>query len=82
MAQREIAGESRFSLACNADLTVDLLPVIAEARQLAASNPDRICEIVGDEFRLTEAGKPFARSIAAVFDSYLATGKGRHSIAV
>mgnify|MGYP000867925398 FL=1 len=56
--------------------------VIGEARQFAASNPDRICEIVGDEFRLTEAGKPFARSIAAVFDSYLATGKGRHSIAV
>ncbi|WP_147179983.1 oxygen-independent coproporphyrinogen III oxidase [Ciceribacter naphthalenivorans] len=56
--------------------------VIAEARQYAASNPDAICEIVGEEFRLTEAGKPFARSVAAVFDSYLATGKGRHSIAV
>jgi len=56
--------------------------VIAEARQYAASNPDGICEIVADEFRLTEAGKPFARSVAAVFDSYLATGKGRHSIAV
>ena len=33
VAQREIAGESRFSLACNADLTVDLLPLIAEARR-------------------------------------------------
>lgn len=56
--------------------------VIAEARQYVASNPDGICEIVADQFRITETGKPFTRSIAAVFDSYLSTGKGRHSIAV
>ncbi len=56
--------------------------VIAEARAFCAGNSDGICEIAGDDFRLTEAGKPFARSVAAVFDSYLANGKGRHSIAV
>ncbi len=56
--------------------------VIAEAREFCARNGDGICEIVNDDFRLTEAGKPFARSVAAVFDSYLANGKGRHSVAV
>ncbi len=33
-------------------------------------------------FVITEIGRPFARTIAAVFDSYLSNGKGRHSIAV
>ncbi|CAH0341008.1 oxygen-independent coproporphyrinogen III oxidase [Rhizobium sp. CECT 9324] len=56
--------------------------VIAEARQFAGNNRDGICEIAGDEFRLTETGRPFARTVAAVFDSYLSNGKGRHSIAV
>ena len=32
--------------------------------------------------RAVDAGRPFARTIAAVFDSYLSNGKGRHSIAV
>jgi len=56
--------------------------VISEAKFFATGNRDGICEIDGDEFRITEAGRPFARSVAAVFDSYLASGKGRHSIAV
>ncbi len=56
--------------------------VVAEARQFAASNSDRLVEINGDEFVLTERGKPFARTVAATFDAYLSNGKGRHSIAV
>ncbi len=56
--------------------------VVAEARQFAASNSDRLVEIEGDEFVLTERGKPFARTVAATFDAYLSNGKGRHSIAV
>ena len=56
--------------------------VIAEAQLFAASNRDGLCEIDGDEFRLTETGKPFARTVAARFDTYLSNGKGRHSIAV
>jgi oxygen-independent coproporphyrinogen-3 oxidase len=31
---------------------------------------------------MTEKGRPFVRSIAAAFDSYLSTGKARHSLAV
>lgn len=56
--------------------------IVAEARAFAQSNQDRICLIEDDRFVITEAGRPFARTIAAVFDSYLSNGKGRHSIAV
>jgi len=56
--------------------------IFAEARAFAQSNQDRICLIEDDRFVITDAGRPFARTIAAVFDSYLSTGKGRHSIAV
>ncbi|WP_377275107.1 oxygen-independent coproporphyrinogen III oxidase [Rhizobium sp. R86522] len=56
--------------------------IAAEAKSFALSNQDRICLIEGDRFVITDAGRPFARTIAAVFDSYLANGKGRHSIAV
>lgn len=56
--------------------------VIAEARLFAAANQDGICQIDAAKLVLTDLGKPFARSVAAVFDSYLSTGKGRHSIAV
>ena len=56
--------------------------IVAEARAFAQSNQDDICRIEGDRFVITEAGRPFARTIAAVFDGYLSSGKGRHSIAV
>jgi oxygen-independent coproporphyrinogen-3 oxidase len=56
--------------------------IIAEAKLFAAQNSDGIVQIKGQVFSLTEAGKPFARTVAAVFDSYLSTGKGRHSVAV
>lgn len=56
--------------------------VIEEARQFAASNSDGICEIVDGNFVVTDLGRPFARTIAAVFDDYLGNGKGRHSVAV
>ncbi len=56
--------------------------IVAEARAFAQSNQDDICRLDGDRFIITEVGRPFARTIAAVFDSYLANGKGRHSIAV
>nr|WP_316654594.1 oxygen-independent coproporphyrinogen III oxidase [uncultured Gellertiella sp.] len=56
--------------------------VIAEARVFAAGDRDgiAICDSAG--FTLSETGRAFARVAAAVFDSYLANGKGRHSIAV
>ena len=56
--------------------------VIFEARQFVASNPDHLAEISDGMFQLTDAGRLFARSVAANFDSYLSNGKGRHSMAV
>jgi oxygen-independent coproporphyrinogen III oxidase len=55
--------------------------VIAEARVAARDLPE-VCRLDGDDFLLTDDGRPFARSVAAVFDAYLANGKGRHSLAV
>jgi oxygen-independent coproporphyrinogen III oxidase len=56
--------------------------IIAEARAYARSNRDDICSVSDQGFRITPAGRPFARTIAAAFDRYLDTGRGRHSIAV
>jgi oxygen-independent coproporphyrinogen-3 oxidase len=55
---------------------------IAEARQFAEGDRDGLVQLEGGVFQLTEAGKPFARSIAATFDTYLSNGRGRHSVAV
>jgi len=54
----------------------------AEATGFAAADRDGLCRIEGDRFVLTAAGRPFARTVAAVFDAHLASGRGRHSIAV
>ncbi|MET3584982.1 oxygen-independent coproporphyrinogen-3 oxidase [Pseudorhizobium tarimense] len=56
--------------------------VIGEARQYARLNTDGICGCDVHGFWLTDSGKPFARSVAAVFYRYLQSGVGRHSIAV
>lgn len=56
--------------------------VVAEAVHFARGERDGLVLLSGDRFILTEAGKPFARSIAAAFDTYLANGHGRHSVAV
>lgn len=56
--------------------------VIREAKEFAAADRDGLVQIDSTGFRLTEKGKPFARVAAARFDTYLANGKGRHSVAV
>lgn len=56
--------------------------LIAEARTFARSNPDDICRVGNASFTITPEGRPFTRTIAAVFDRYLENGRGRHSIAV
>jgi oxygen-independent coproporphyrinogen-3 oxidase len=75
----------RFELSFDslrAEFGSDAEVIVGEARSFVASNQDNICRLEGDRFTITETGRPFARTIAAVFDSYLANGKGRHSIAV
>jgi oxygen-independent coproporphyrinogen-3 oxidase len=34
------------------------------------------------QFRMTEHGRPFVRSVAARFDTYFGQGAARHSLAV
>lgn len=53
-----------------------------EAQQFAAGDRDGIVRLDAGIFAITEAGKPFVRNIAAIFDSYLGNGRGRHSVAV
>ncbi|WP_321505653.1 oxygen-independent coproporphyrinogen III oxidase [Breoghania sp.] len=43
---------------------------------------DGLAVIEGWTVRVTDAGKPFVRVAAAAFDSYLANGSARHSVAV
>ncbi|HNB27079.1 MAG TPA: oxygen-independent coproporphyrinogen III oxidase [Alphaproteobacteria bacterium] len=43
---------------------------------------DGLVELDGERVRITEPGRPLARLVAACFDSYLETGKARHSKAV
>ena len=54
----------------------------SEALQFVASDRDSLSRIEGDRFMLSATGRPFARTVAAVFDAHLASGRGRHSIAV
>ncbi|MBD9495232.1 oxygen-independent coproporphyrinogen III oxidase [Ensifer sp. ENS01] len=56
--------------------------VIEEARLFRARDVDGLTTIENGVFRLTERGRPFARSVAATFDAYLGNGRGRHSVAV
>lgn len=58
------------------------LPAVEEAQQFAEGDRDGLVHLEAGRFALTETGKPFARSIAATFDTYLSTGRGRHSLAV
>ena len=75
------------------DLTVDLAEqarlfgaaagVFApELSELKAMAEDGLVELEEDRVRVTETGRPFLRSVCALFDSYLTTGKGRHAQAV
>lgn len=54
--------------------------IVAECQALAAS--DRNVVVTDGRLEIREEARPFVRSIAAHFDTYLATGRGRHSIAV
>ena len=71
---------------CFADLAARypafLAAVRAEAIGFVAADRDGLCRLEGERFLVTAAGRPFARIVAAIFDAHLASGRGRHSIAV
>ncbi|MBL6941095.1 MAG: oxygen-independent coproporphyrinogen III oxidase [Rhodospirillales bacterium] len=75
------------------DLSVDLDEVcdkfsvskatfVPEMEKLAPLAEDAIITIIGNTITVTETGRPFVRLVAAAFDAYLDSGKGRHSRAV
>lgn len=56
--------------------------ILAEAETIVAADADHLVERTADGFRVTDRGRPFVRSIAARFDTYLANGKATHSSGV
>ncbi len=56
--------------------------VLLEAEDLLESDRDRLLEKTPDGFKLTPRGVPFARSIAACFDSYLGETEAKFSVGV
>ena len=53
-----------------------------ERSRLDGMAGDGLVEIDGATIRVTEQGRPLVRSVCAVFDTYLQSGRGRHSAAV
>lgn len=57
-------------------------PIVTEMTYAAQGDEDGVVWFDGHTFSITELGRPFVRSVAATFDTYLASGVGRHSVAV
>jgi oxygen-independent coproporphyrinogen-3 oxidase len=53
-----------------------------EFEQLTAAAADGLVELTPPRIRITEQGRPFLRTVCAVFDSYLPANKARHSRAL
>ncbi len=75
------------------DLAVDLEEIAAAHGRSAADFADEIAALApfvadgavvvdGSRIAVTEAGRPLVRTVCAVFDTYLASGAGRHSRAI
>lgn len=56
--------------------------LMSEAEAIALTDDDNLVEMRDGVFSVTERGRPFVRTIAARFDSYLGQGAARHSSAV
>jgi oxygen-independent coproporphyrinogen-3 oxidase len=56
--------------------------LMREAEATALIDADGLTEMQDGAFVVTEKGRPFVRTIAARFDTYLGTGTARHSAAV
>lgn len=58
------------------------LPVVEEAESLVESDSDKLVERTADGFIVTDRGRPFVRSIAACFDSYLGSTQAQYSAGI
>ena len=71
------------TIMCRMALDLGLGDDFAEERwALAALAADGLITWDGRRLAVTEAGQPYLRAVAAVFDIYLGSGRGRHSKAV
>ena len=72
-----------FSESALAGAAPDLRRALAaEARAILAEDAYDFLQPTPDGFRVTEAGRPFLRTIAARFDAYLPKRTAKHSLAV
>lgn len=93
----ELSAEDRMRgwvierLMCDFAVSVDELrrrfgesagPIATEMACAAQFDPDGMVSFDGRTFAVTELGRPFVRSVASSFDTYLSAGPGRHSVAV
>ena len=56
--------------------------ILADARRLATDDRGSVFAEERDRFVVTPEGRPLVRTVAAGFDTFLRTGKARHSAAV
>jgi len=56
--------------------------LIADARLILESDRDGLLAATADGFRVTEAGRPFLRSVCSCFDAYLDATPQRHAAGV
>ena len=79
------------ALMCNLSVDLDAIErdfgqqpgsLAESAARLAPLIGDGLAEVTGATVRITERGRPFMRSVCAVFDRYLGQGAARHSQAV
>jgi oxygen-independent coproporphyrinogen-3 oxidase len=75
------AGEADLA-ALAAAQGADAAPLRAAGPALAAMARDGLLAWDGRVVRLTAAGRPFVRNVAAAFDAYLRPAEGRHARAV
>jgi oxygen-independent coproporphyrinogen-3 oxidase len=57
-------------------------PIVEIARKVVSEDADGLVTATGDGIEVTEAGRPFVRSICTAFDRYYAPAAGRHSTGV
>lgn len=90
-AEDRVRGWVIERLMCDFEVSVDELrrrfldsaePVVTEMQYAAIGDQDGVVSFDGRKFTVTVLGRPFVRSIASAFDTYLAAGVGRHSVAV
>ena len=64
------------------DFTADVSELMDDAQALRDMESDGLIRWDGTRLAVTDAGRPFVRTVAAAFDAYLRAGGARHSAAV